>query len=215
MVVKKEFDTVKELVLYILENYPETRNSDNKLYLQCCKYLGAKTIDDLEKINLSIVTTHKIRQKIQNRDGLFRANKDVEEIRFERAREIKDYMVGWGGKLMRKRNLIVFLIAVVIFISSIGLMTAAQLNENTYEVTILNKEVKKTSDSYKYLIFTELENGEVRVFENTDSLLRWKFNSSDLYGELKEGGSFIINVYGFRIPLLSMYENIYEVEEVK
>lgn len=59
----------------------------------------------------------------------------------------------------------------------------------------------------KYLIFTDQE-----VFENTDSLLRWKFNSSDLYGKIKVGQtcSFVVN--GWRIPILSMYRNTLSAE---
>lgn len=60
------------------------------------------------------------------------------------------------------------------------------------------------STSSKYLIFTE----EGEVFENTDSWLRLKFNSSDVYGQLEEGEDYNCDVYGWRIPFFSMYRNI-------
>ena len=54
--------------------------------------------------------------------------------------------------------------------------------EETVTITVTDKEriTEKDSDggtSSKYLIFTDSE-----TFENTDSTLFWKFNSSDVYG---------------------------------
>lgn len=55
----------------------------------------------------------------------------------------------------------------------------------------------------KYLIFTENE-----VFENTDSLIALKFNSSDVYNHIKPGYTCNLEVTGVRVPFLSMYRNI-------
>ena len=54
MTTKRELRTVKELVEHVLETKPKTRNSDTLLYIEACKYLGAKTLDDLEKIKLKL-----------------------------------------------------------------------------------------------------------------------------------------------------------------
>jgi hypothetical protein len=93
MNTKSELNSVKKLVLRVLEHYPETRNSDNKLYMQCAKELGAKTIDDLMEIKLNLITLHKCRQKIQNKDGMYLPDKEVAEARYERQLEFKDWMV--------------------------------------------------------------------------------------------------------------------------
>lgn len=69
--------------------------------------------------------------------------------------------------------------------------------------TVQEKERVVTSDSSKYLVFTENE-----VFENVDSLMKFKFNSSDVYGDLKVGESYTYEVCGWRIPFLSWYRNI-------
>lgn len=90
--VAAEFKTTKQLILYILEHYPETRNSDNKLFIQCVKHLGARTLDDLGKINLNMISVHKLRQRIQNVEKLFPPTNKVKEVRSERQREIKKYM---------------------------------------------------------------------------------------------------------------------------
>lgn len=93
MSTKSELNSVKKLVLQVLEQYPETRNSDNKLYIQCAKELGARLIDDMDHIGLSLVTLHKCRQRIQNKDLLFLPDKEVTEARYERQLEFRDWMV--------------------------------------------------------------------------------------------------------------------------
>lgn len=84
--------------------------------------------------------------------------------------------------------------------------------KNTYTVTITDKQVKRSNDSDKYLIYTKTD-GKTRVFKNTDSLLEGKFNSADVYAELEIGKTYDIETYGYRIPFCSMYENIVDVEE--
>lgn len=58
----------------------------------------------------------------------------------------------------------------------------------------------------KYLIFTDQE-----TFENVDSWLALKFNSSDVYGSIVEGSTCEFTVTGFRVPFLSWYRNILTV----
>jgi hypothetical protein len=60
-----------------------------------------------------------------------------------------------------------------------------------------------TTISSKYIVFTDKE-----TFENTDSWLNLKFNSSDVQGSLEPGKTYTCDVYGKRIPFLSMYRNI-------
>jgi hypothetical protein len=93
MNTKSELNSVTKLVMRVLEQYPETRNSDNKLYIQCAKELGAETIDDLMKIKLNLISLHKTRQRIQNKLGLFVPTEDVKHARVERQLEFKDWMV--------------------------------------------------------------------------------------------------------------------------
>ncbi len=77
--------------------------------------------------------------------------------------------------------------------------------------TSTNKDGHTTTTS-KYLVFTELDNGQSRVFQNTDSFVEGKWNSSDFQGRLKKGERFKIEAYGWRIPFLSSYENIVGVK---
>lgn len=93
MNTKRELSSVKKLVLRILEQYPATRNSDNKLYIQCAKELGAKTLDDLETIGLNLISVHKARQVVQNKLHMFLPDKKVAEIRLDRQMDFKEWMI--------------------------------------------------------------------------------------------------------------------------
>jgi len=84
------------------------------------------------------------------------------------------------------------------------------LTSAVVDIKVDGKERVQTQDSSKYLVFTEKE-----VFENTDALFRFKFDSSDLYGKLKEGGKYQCDVYGWRISFFSMYRNLVSCTEVK
>ena len=98
MTVKQELNTVRELVEHILETKPATRNSDTLLYLEACKYMGANTIDDLQRLNLNIITVHKIRQVVQNRDGMYPPDEKIKKERSRRRVEIRDYMKKLQGE---------------------------------------------------------------------------------------------------------------------
>ncbi|MBI4158703.1 DUF1523 family protein [Candidatus Woesearchaeota archaeon] len=95
---------------------------------------------------------------------------------------------------------------------------APHLDREVYRAKVTDKErvVKGSEDeiSSKYLVFTKLPNGRIRVFENTDSWIELKFNSSDVYGQIRVGRTYDLGTYGWRIPILSKYENILRVREV-
>jgi hypothetical protein len=88
-------------------------------------------------------------------------------------------------------------------------------NAKTYTGTVTDKVVKNYQDESKYLIFVDLDTGESVVFENTDSLLAGKFNSSDYYGQIKIGSKYEFKTIGIRIPAFSAYENIIELKQAK
>ena len=79
------------------------------------------------------------------------------------------------------------------------------------EFTVQEKTVKNTEESSYYLIYSE----EGEVFKNVDGLFHGKFNSSDIYGQLKVGHKYHAKVYGWRMPFWSAYRNIITVKEVK
>jgi len=103
---------------------------------------------------------------------------------------------------------IVFLLLLLILFPIIQ-----NFNEQTYTITITDKERVNDNDSSKYLVFGKDPSGEIMVFENTDTLLRGKFDSSTVYGNLEIGKTYEITVVGFRVPFLSWYQNIISYSE--
>jgi hypothetical protein len=73
---------------------------------------------------------------------------------------------------------------------------------------------KEAQDTY--LVFVKPDSGgDVIVLQNRDSLFRWKFNSSDIYGNLQVKSRYRITAYGWRFQPMSMYPNIVSAELVQ
>ena len=87
-------------------------------------------------------------------------------------------------------------------------------NDHTYELKITEKDRIQGANGGYYLIYGFDESGQSRVFTNTDTLLRGKVDSSNVYAELEEGKYYEITVVGCRIPLFSAYENIIDYKEI-
>ncbi len=107
------------------------------------------------------------------------------------------------------------IITIFVILMAIGITAASSFNDTEYTVTVTDKERVVQNDSSYYLVFTEDENGEVLVFENTDNIFRGKFESSNIQGELKIGCTYNITVVGYRVPFLTMYQNIIEIEHIR
>lgn len=108
----------------------------------------------------------------------------------------------------------------VLLLGSCGVCVAPHLDRNSYNVKITGTErVLEGGKSVidKYLLFTEIEGtNQERVFENADSLLEWKFDSSDLQaratGAQRNNRMCRVDTYGWRIPIISAYENVVDIE---
>ena len=90
-------------------------------------------------------------------------------------------------------------------------------NDEEYIITITDKErvYDKDSSSSKYLVFGDDENGNSLVFENTDCIIRGKWNSSNIQGQFVKGNMYKITVVGYRIPFFNMYQNIIDLKKLK
>ena len=115
-----------------------------------------------------------------------------------------------------KRQILAIAVFVIVIL---GIEALFSFNDTNYTVTITDKEriVEHSGESIssKYLVFADGENGESYVFENTDCFIRGKWNSSNIQGQLKEGNTYTVTVVGYRVPFLSMYQNIIEVEKTE
>lgn len=122
---------------------------------------------------------------------------------------------------MSNRSLLGCLTAIaLVVIAVIAVPVINFSNDHTYTVTITDKErvttqVAEGQTDSKYLIYGEDENGKTYVFEDTDTLFRGKFNSSDVYGALKEDETYELTVIGFRVHIFNLYENIIDFKVVK
>ncbi len=103
---------------------------------------------------------------------------------------------------------IIIVIAVLLFAYPVGYKNSSE----TINITVKEKERAVTgsgnSMSSKFLVYCEGE-----VFENTDSWMFFKFNSSDLENELEAGKTYTVTVAGWRIPFWSSYRNIIEIHD--
>ena len=87
-------------------------------------------------------------------------------------------------------------------------------NSDQVRFTVTDKQTKMTCDgksscSDKYLVYTDSG-----TYEITDSLILFRFNSSDVYGRLIVGKTYRADAYGWRVPFLSMYQNLDNVRAV-
>ena len=85
----ENFPKLKLLVEHVLDKFPETRSSDTLLCIRAVQELGGRRIQDLEKIN--IVSVHKLRQAIQNKEGNYLPSEGVQEERRKLDRRIRSY----------------------------------------------------------------------------------------------------------------------------
>ncbi len=111
-------------------------------------------------------------------------------------------------------NNVKFFILFVIVIISFSIITTILYYQTETEIiaTVTDKSITVIGHEEEtetiYLIFTDKE-----VFENSDMIFKGKFNSSDFYSNIKIGKTYKFKVYGWRIPILSSYRNIYTYQE--
>lgn len=125
-----------------------------------------------------------------------------------------DYIFDRIEAVLSVAGLVVVTVLVVVLLAALfGGAACYQLcTTDTATITVKGKERVTTGDgetiTSRYLVFTEHE-----TFENTDAIWHWKFDSSDVYGQLEEGKTYTVKVYGWRVPILSWYRNIVSVAQ--
>lgn len=115
-----------------------------------------------------------------------------------------------------------FFVTTICMLMLIAIVCAVNIpfsfNDTDYIVTVTDKdrivENSKDKSSSKYMVFADDEDGNALVFENTDCFIRFKFNSSNIQGQLKEGHTYEITVIGYRVPFFSWYQNIIKAVEI-
>ena len=118
-----------------------------------------------------------------------------------------------SNKYKKTKARILIIVIGVIVIAGI-IMLFPHFIRNTYKVTVTNKLIVNHDNTEVYLIYTQTEDGEIRIFENTNNLLEMKYNSEDLYVAMGINKKYEVRAYGFNIPLFSDYENIVKVKGI-
>ena len=104
-------------------------------------------------------------------------------------------------------GLCVFIVALLLG----GLYGCQAYFASTRDVTV---KVNKTGQTCTHGKCTNLVYTDHGTFKNSDSFAAMKFNSSDITGGLCPGGVYKLKVRGYRIPVLSEWPNILEIESV-
>ncbi len=111
----------------------------------------------------------------------------------------------------RKNIFLILGIPAILIFAAIFYYSSYFATETTVQISVEDKEREHKgygkSSSSKYIVHTKGES-----FEVTDQLLYFKFNSTDIYRELKRGKTYRVRVVGWRKPFLSWYRNILRIE---
>jgi len=105
------------------------------------------------------------------------------------------------------------ILIIIIFTSCYRSCSVGTGELRTVRAIVTDKGIKRIHDHDTYLVYTDTQDG-VEVFQITDSILAGRFNSADLYAEIKIGNTYDFGVRGDRNDVLSWYPNIYETVEV-
>lgn len=116
-----------------------------------------------------------------------------------------------------KKATVIFLVILFAVLGTFG--TVNSFNHVSHVEGKVTDKVVKVDSSTKhphsvYLVFVETDKG-TQVFEVTDSIMMGRYDSSNVYGSIKIGKTYKMKVRGYRMPLLSSYENIDTFTEVK
>lgn len=93
----------------------------------------------------------------------------------------------------------------LIFVSIVLSIAFPIVTIRTFEGTLEDRIVDRGNT---FLVLKNISNGKTEVFENEDSLLFWKFNSTDFVKDIKPGVIYRFKFNDLRIPIFSMYRNI-------
>lgn len=116
-------------------------------------------------------------------------------------------------KYLNQRGDVGVLVGILLFVAVVGFVVwVAHLpysNRHWQTLTVTDKTVKLDNKDSKYLVFTDRG-----VYQDTDAFFIGKFNSSDVYGALTVGKSYICSVMGVRNHFFSWYQDIVSCKEI-
>lgn len=114
------------------------------------------------------------------------------------------------GVIEIMKAIILGIIIIAIIGGLIYWATIEYQNEQTIEIIVKDKYIKRYGDKDIYLVVTE----EGSTYKISDLFWKGKFNSTDLYNQLEIYKSYKITVTGIRLHFFNMYKNINKIEKV-
>lgn len=104
------------------------------------------------------------------------------------------------------KNLSIALIALILLVA-VAYPVTYYSQWSTQEATVTGKEritkVVEGNDQSYYLVYTDKG-----TFKIGDSIILFRFDSSDLYGSIKADSTYTFRTVGFRSGFLSEYPNV-------
>jgi hypothetical protein len=107
------------------------------------------------------------------------------------------------------KGIIITAVVLVIAIFTFNIVSYFHTETFTTKVTSKERITKKSGDNIEsfYLVYTDI--GTLKL---EDDVLRGNWESSDVYGKLKNDSSYTFTTTGYRFGLFSMYPNIIGVQ---
>lgn len=88
-------------------------------------------------------------------------------------------------------------------------MSYAYMTKNE-KTCIVDKKYQFTRNGFTEFMIIDKDNNHFNI---NNSLWYWKFNSIEDWNAIKPNQKIIINYYGFRIPILGLFPNVYRYRE--
>jgi len=110
-----------------------------------------------------------------------------------------------------RARIVPVLVVLAVLSPVIGHAIMAYTTLDTVTATVIR--VERVSEGtgehikHRYMVYADRE-----TFQNSDSLWYLKWNSADVHGRLMPGQTYTFKVYGWRVPFLSWFRNVVEVQ---
>ena len=87
----KQKETIKNIVMQVLDQYPEARESQENFISYLCIYLGVTTISELSERRINLISYIRQMQNVQNTLGLFQATENAKKKKAQLEEQDKEY----------------------------------------------------------------------------------------------------------------------------
>lgn len=114
------------------------------------------------------------------------------------------------NKLFDVSLFLIFFIGILLVLSYPVYTVIEYQHKETYTGTITDKYNKRSDESDNFYIVLDNKT----VIENKDLTFKGYFDSADKQAQLKVEDKVKVKTIGYRIPILSTYPKLYEIERV-